>query len=83
MTEENRVTSKTEHITVDGTPWLILLTILLVVGKVAGWWAGMSWMWVFSPLWLPFALVFCLMGFLAAAVLVAGIVILIKMLLER
>jgi hypothetical protein len=88
MTENLRnqieeITSNTSQSAGDGIPWLLVLTVFLLVGKLAGWWAGMSWAWVFSPLWLPFA---CLLGIfvlVACVALVGGIFIFIMSLLNR
>lgn len=77
MTTENKI--DTQEV-IDGTPWLVLLTILLLVGKTVGWWASMSWWWVFSPLWLPFALVFGILLLLAVGGLFfVGIVFLMSL----
>ena len=78
MTEENEnnVDEPVDPIALDSTPWLILLTVLLLVGKVVGWWAGMSWLWVFSPLWMPFAFMFVFMALFMCAALIAVAVIL-------
>ena len=72
MTAENE--TRTREV-VESTPWLILLTILLLIGKTVGWWANMSWLWVFSPLWLPFAMVAVIMALMALFAVSALVVI--------
>lgn len=75
MSEENKVT-------VDATPWLILMTIVLMCGKLMGWW-NMSWMWVFSPLWIPFAFVLGIIAILAVVAIVVFLVALIASVMDK
>lgn len=82
MTEENRNTQVAREVA-DRTPWLILFTILLLVGKVVGWWANMGWGWVFAPLWMPFAAVMSIMVIMLFVGLVALICVLIREWLGR
>ena len=42
-------------------------TIALMVGKLAFGWA-ISWLWVFAPLWMPFAGVLTLIGMLMVVI---------------
>lgn len=53
----------------QGGHGLLVLTALLVMLRVSGLAPDLPWLWVFAPLWLPFALV----GMIMAGVLVAGV----------
>ena len=48
------MSKNTNQTTYSGLP-LMLLTITLVVLKALGY-LNWSWWWVFSPLWIPFAI---------------------------
>jgi len=39
-----------------GTPWLLIATFVLAILKLTGS-ITISWWWVFSPIWLPFAII--------------------------
>ena len=62
-----------QTVTVDATPWLVLLTIFLLGGKMIGWWATMPWLWVFAPLWGPIALIGGLLALMVGAMLITVI----------
>jgi hypothetical protein len=70
-----------ERIEVDGTPWLVLFTIILMVLKLTGV-ANITWLWVFSPLWLPFAFVLGAMALVLCVVLIVFIIAGIAMLID-
>jgi hypothetical protein len=53
----------------QGGHGVLILTALLVMLRVSGIAPDLPWLWVFSPLWLPFALV----GMAMAGVLIAGV----------
>jgi ABC-type antimicrobial peptide transport system permease subunit len=58
-----------------GSGFCGLLTIALVVLKLTGF-INWSWIWVFSPLWIGFALFFAIIALVLAAVAVGyGIVV--------
>lgn len=40
-----------------GIGFLGLLTIVLVILKAVGYLEDVSWLWVFSPIWIPIAIV--------------------------
>lgn len=50
------------------TPYMIILTAILAFAKLLG--ASIGWVWVFAPLWIPYAVVFGFVG--AILVLVFG-----------
>ena len=54
---------------------LTILFIGLKLGNVIDW----SWIWVLSPLWIPFALV---IAFLLLILVIAGIVALVKIIVR-
>ena len=62
-----------------GTPWMLLLTIFFILMKlnVFGWETKImdfSWIWVFSPLWIPLALVAGIFGVVfIGALIIMGI----------
>lgn len=59
-----------KRVVVVGAPGTcMLLTILLAVLKATGH-IDIGWLWVFSPLWLPWA---CLLGVLAGGCLLVGV----------
>ena len=50
-----------------------LITVLFVGLKLCGkidW----SWWWVLSPLWLPFALAFAVMGFIGTLIVIGKVI---------
>ncbi len=53
----------------QGGHGLLILTALLVMLRVSGIAPDLPWLWVFAPLWLPFALV----GMVMAGVLITGV----------
>ena len=53
--------NKTKTVTISSTPILFLFLFLKLSG-IVNW----SWWWIFSPLWLPFAIFF---GFIIFAIL--------------
>jgi hypothetical protein len=60
--------------TSSGISLCSLLTVAFVVLKLCGT-IGWSWWWVLSPLWIPWAIAFVVMG-VAGLVIVIGMVIL-------
>lgn len=57
--------------TVSGLTFPGALLILFIVLKLTGV-VSWSWLWVLSPLWIPFAVVFVVLGFIAIAALLYG-----------
>lgn len=54
---------KKVNITFGGLPIGILFTVLLAILKVANV-LSISWLWVFSPIWLPLLIILLVIGIL-------------------
>lgn len=54
---------KKVNITFDGLPIGIFFTVLLAILKVANI-LSISWLWVFSPIWLPLLIILLVIGIL-------------------
>jgi len=54
---------KKVNITFGGLPIGIFFTVLLVILKVANI-LSISWLWVFSPIWLPLLIILLVIGIL-------------------
>jgi membrane protein YdbS with pleckstrin-like domain len=63
--KKREMKNKTQNISLGGVLFLIFLILKLAgVGVVATW----SWVWVLSPMWIPFALIM-VAGFILGVVL--------------
>ena len=54
---------KKVNITFGGLPIVIFFTVLLAILKVANI-LSISWLWVFSPIWLPLLIILLVIGIL-------------------
>lgn len=60
----------------------VLITALLCILKVMGY-ISISWLWCFCLLWLPFAMVFCVVGLIFISAIVYVIFLLITSLINK
>ncbi len=64
---------------------LWIMVTIMGAGNLFSWWS-IPWLWVFSPIWLPYALLFGILGmvlfFLACIMLVGGVALIIEMIRE-
>lgn len=70
----------TKSVTVNSTPWLFVLFVILFLLKVTGTTevAEWSWWWVTAPLWLPWAIflgILIVIGIIALPVLLVASVL--------
>ena len=68
-------------LTINLGGWPIFITILLCVLKLTGV-LTISWWWCFCMFWLPFAIIFALIGFCVLALLLVVIFALISELIN-
>jgi hypothetical protein len=72
-----------KNITISFGQWPLIITMLLCLCKVTGV-LNISWLWCCCPIWLPFAIVFGIIGlFVAIAVPFLIIALLIEILKNR
>jgi hypothetical protein len=74
--DKNVTVNIVEKSGVGSAPYLVIMTFIMAIGNFAAWWS-IPWVWVFSPLWGPFALVggvlaFCLAIFVCAMLCIGG-----------
>ena len=65
----NRTATNVAKAAAPSLPVWPILTATLVVLKLLGL-ISIGWLWVFSPLWIPLALVFSVLGVIALVALV-------------
>ena len=72
-----------KNITISFGQWPLIITMLLCLCKVTGV-LSISWWWCCCPIWLPFAIIFCIIGlFVVIAVPFLIIALLIEILKNR
>lgn len=58
-----------------GIGFLGVLTIVLLILKVVGYLPNLAWMWVFAPIWIPWAIV---LSIAVVALVIAAVVALLE-----
>jgi hypothetical protein len=82
----NMTVNYTENSGVSSLPVLAIMTFIMAIGNFAGWWT-IGWVWVFCPLWAPFALLGGVLSIVLALVVIivlfAGVALLFEIIKEK